>query len=103
MPAHPEAAVSTALIFLPHDIPSLASLKSSSLESQAHVQALIPDDSASDPDPTNRAHQSENVEKPDDYGNHNNDIPDHPDLMIHWYVVIDEPQQHSNNRECNDE
>lgn len=78
-------------------------IKSSSPANQTRFQALIPDDSASDPDPTNRAHQSENVEKPDDYGNHDNDIQDHPDLMIHWYVVVDEPQQHSNNPERNDE
>ena len=37
------------------------------------------------------------------YGNHNNDIQDYLDLMIHWHVVTEKPQQQSNNHECNDE
>jgi hypothetical protein len=72
-------------------------LKSSSPGNQTTFQALIPEDSASNPDPSDRVHQSENVEKPDDYGTHDNDIQNHLDLMIHWHVVIDEPQQNFGN------
>lgn len=70
---------------------------------ETYVPALMPEDLSSNTNPTNRVHQSQDVEKPDDDGYNDNDIQDILYLAIHWNVAIDKPQQHSNNNQNNDE
>ncbi len=59
---------------------------------ETYVPALMPEDLSSNTNPTNRVHQSQSVEKPDDDGYNDNDIQDILNLAIHWDVVIDKPQ-----------
>jgi len=59
--------------------------------------------SPSHADAAERVHQSEQVEQPHHNCNDNHNVEDALDLAIHRDVVIDEPQQDSNNNESDNQ
>ncbi|MCP9885878.1 hypothetical protein KBY97_12215 [Synechococcus sp. ATX 2A4] len=65
---------------------------------QARIQPLTPD-----ADAPQVVRQAQQIKQPDDNSDDNNNIEDILDFAIHRDVVVDKPQQHSNNNQCNDQ
>jgi hypothetical protein len=50
-----------------------------------------------------RIHKAKHVQQPHHDGNNDNNIQDILDLGVHWDVVVNEPQQDSNDNQSDDE